>query len=84
MRVIFVGCFMVVLAGCSPSAGPVVSMFNGDSVNVQFAPTSSLAKDNTVTQVMANQICEKRGLNARYAVTRTVSDHIWEYLYRCR
>lgn len=84
MRLVCIVCGLAVLAGCAPTPGPIVSMFNGDSVNVQFAPMSDPDRDNTVTRAMANRICEKRGLNARYAATRTLTDHIWEYLYRCR
>jgi len=72
------------LAGCSGPQGPVISMFNGESVNVQFAPISNPHADTQVTRAMANRVCEKRGQTARHAATRTVSDHLWEYLYRCR
>lgn len=84
MRVFSVCLGLCALSGCAVASGPVVSMFNGESVNVQSAPVTHIDADNATARAMANRVCGKRGQYARHAATRTVSDHVWEYLYRCR
>ncbi len=71
---------MLALCACVPS-NPLVSQYNGDSVNLQ---TSSFAtEDKAKVQAEADRICAKGGKRAEYASTRQLPDYILEHLYLC-
>ena len=55
-----------ILAACVPPMAPIVTEFNGDSVNVQ----ASAAANTPEVTAEANRICRTVGKRAEYASSR--------------
>lgn len=84
------------LAGCAngPSAPPVISDFNGDSVklNVACGGGNACLHPRPEDDAEANRICGSRGRKAQYASSRTANEvdpvlgivmYHYEHLYLC-
>lgn len=72
---------LTALAGCVGSMAPVVSGFNGSSVNVQEPGLSASSPPSAEAAQSATATC---GGKASYASARMVTDSTVEYLFICR
>ncbi|UXO94030.1 hypothetical protein Pan4_43 [Pseudanabaena phage Pan4] len=72
------------LSACTTTeATPVISGFNGDSVQLQGPGFFGNEKPTDAFLAEANRLCGRRGMKAEYASSRMVADYTLEHLYLC-
>ena len=75
-------CFTIT-ACTTTEAVPVISGFNGDSVQLQGPGFLGTEKPTEAFLNEANRLCGRRGMKAEYASSRMVADYTMEHLYLC-
>lgn len=79
-KIVFCVAF-VGLSGCLQDV-PVVSGYNGDSVNIQSTAVIRTPPTDEENQKAAT-VCAQGGKKAQYASTRMVAEYTQEHLFLC-